>query len=523
MGGCVCSNNIRSYFKGYSDCVLKSDNNKNVPEQNIKIIPKENIDNIDKMDNNENSKQNEKNEKNNEKMTKNNNSNTHDENQFLIDNNSNNNLYVQNIKNKEIENNKESINNSFSINNQMNNNKNDNNGFNNNNYNNNNNNNYNNNNNNYNNNNNNYNNNNFNNNNINNNNINNNNLNNNNINNNNIAMNNLLQGKAAWKKAETNYNYNLGVHNVIFINISRDSSIVKNDSEKEKIESTTPKMAVEKENIDEMAKGSKRIFSHFCKNKINEKSPKNQTTTNNHIIKHKHTINDYMNHYSDEMLNALNSIRKDPESFIAFIDDLIKNSQKTNEGIFINSQNVDDKYMVMEDYFLVFEQIKGALREIIKSNLPSTMEDFKYNDELEIMLDDTKDYIMNQSHIEKSSSISNYNDKNNSGVNNNNNHIIKRPKKNHKILDLSDDKIANLILEKRKEIKNKYPDHIFKMNIIKDIKINILMQISMEEYYNHEYEKKMLKDIIFNPQYKNFAVSWANELNRKFVSISCFA
>ena len=389
----------------------------------------------------------------------------------------------------------------------MNNNKNDNNGFNNNDFNNNN-----------------YNNNNFNNNNINNNNINNNNINNNNNNNNNkIAMNNLLQGKAAVKKTETNYNYNLGGHNVIFINISRDSSIVKNDSEKDKIESTTPKMAVEKENIDEMAKGNKRIFSHFCTNKINEKSPKIQTTTNNHIIKHKHTINDYMNHYSDEMLNALNSIRKDPESFITFIDDLIKNSEKTNEGIFINSQEVDDKYMLMEDYFLVFEHIKGALREIIKSNLPSTMEDFKYNDELEIMLDDTKDYIMNQSHNEKSSSMSNYNDKNNSGVNNNNNHIIKRPKKSHKILDLSDDKIANLILKKRKEIKNKYPDHIFKMNIIKDIKINILMQISMEEYYNHEYEKKMLKDIIFNPQYKNFAVSWANELNRKFVSISCFA
>lgn len=57
-------------------------------------------------------------------------------------------------------------------------------------------------------------------------------------------------------------------------------------------------------------------------------------------------------------------------------------------------------------------------------------------------------------------------------------------------MDLSDDKIANLILQKRKEIKNKYPDHIFKMNIIKDIKINILMQISMEEYYNHYDEKK---------------------------------
>jgi hypothetical protein len=201
---------------------------------------------------------------------------------------------------------------------------------------------------------------------------------------------------------------------------------------------------------------------------------------------------------------------------------MIKNSEKTNEGVFIKCQNFEDKYMLTEEYFLVFEQIKSSLRDIIKSNLPSTLEDFKYNDELEIMLDDTKDYTMNQSHIEKSSSISNNNDKYNSG-NNNNNHIIKRIKRAHKSLDLSDDKIANIILQKRKEIKSKYPYNIFKMNIIKDIKINILMQISMEEYYNHYNEKKMLKDIIFNPQYKNFAVSWANELNRKFISISCFA
>ena len=475
MGGCVCSSNFKSYFKGYSDCVLKSDNNKIVPEQNIKIIPKEDIDNIDKMENNENSKQNERNEKNNDKITKNNNSNTHDENQILIDNNSNNNLYLQNINNKEIENNKYSKNNSFSINNKINNNKNDNN------------------------------------------NVNNNNLN----NNNNISMDKLLQGKSSVKKAETNYNYNLGDHNVIFINISRDSSILKNGSEKDKIESSTPKMAGEKKNNNELGE-SKRIFSHFCKNKINEKSPKNQTTTNNQLIKHKHTFSDYMNHYSDEMLNALNSIRKDPESFITFIDDLKKNSKKTSEGVYIFSQNVEDKYMLPEEYFLIFEQIKASLRDIIKSNLPSIMEDFKYNDELEIMLDDTKDYTMNQSHIEKSSSMSNYNDKYNSEINNNN-HIIKRVKKSHKILDLSDDKIANLILQKRKEIKNKYPDNIFKMNIIKDIKINILMQISMEEYYSHYNEKKMLKDVIFNPQYKNFAVSWANELNRKFISISCFA
>ena len=90
-------------------------------------------------------------------------------------------------------------------------------------------------------------------------------------------------------------------------------------------------------------------------------------------------------------------------------------------------------------------------------------------------------------------------------------------------MDLSDDKIANMILEKRKEIKDKYPDNIFKFNIIRDIEINILIQVSMELFYNHHSDETMLKDIIFNPKYKNFAVSWANEINRNFISILCFA
>ena len=61
------------------------------------------------------------------------------------------------------------------------------------------------------------------------------------------------------------------------------------------------------------------------------------------------------------------------------------------------------------------------------------------------------------------------------------------------------------------------------MNIIKDININILIQISMELIYNQYNDGRMLNEVIFNPKYKNFAVSWANEMTRKFISISCFA
>ena len=44
----------------------------------------------------------------------------------------------------------------------------------------------------------------------------------------------------------------------------------------------------------------------------------------------------------------------------------------------------------------------------------------------------------------------------------------------------------------------------------------------MEEFYKDNYKCK-LKEIIFDPKYRNFAVSWVNEINRNFISISCFA
>ena len=288
----------------------------------------------------------------------------------------------------------------------------------------------------------------------------------------------------------------MGENNFIFINISQGSSVMKNESEK--LESATPKIAIEKdtfENID----NRKRIFSHFCKKSSKDKMGKIQPN-NNKRIKEETNIMHYMNKYPEEMLNVINSIRKNPETFLNYIDNVIDNNiQKLNDEIYIISKHIDEKVKLMEDYLIVFEQIKRTLKEIINSKQSEQLEELKYNEELEIILDQTQ----------------NHKDFKND---NNKNHL-----RHNTILDLSDDKIANIILEKRKEIKNKYPDNIFKFNIIKDVEINILIQISMELFYNHHKDETMLKDIIFNPKYKNFAVSWANEINRNFISISCFA
>ena len=64
----------------------------------------------------------------------------------------------------------------------------------------------------------------------------------------------------------------------VFRAFTVEAYLMNNDAEK--YESNTPKMSVEKDNIEEIAKGTKRIFSHFCKKHANGKPTKSQS---NHI------------------------------------------------------------------------------------------------------------------------------------------------------------------------------------------------------------------------------------------------
>jgi hypothetical protein len=487
-GGCTCNSNLKKYFYNSADCELNpgnnnydnSHNNKNkMPEKNIKIIPKEeDIDDIKNKtkDSEKTKKQNDKNIVNNinSKMV-NNSPNTLNDNKKIIpiNNRNNSSLYLcsNNNSNKNITSNNNKYNQHIVSNTVI----------------------------------------------VNKNNHNNSNYQNqtqNNLGSKHKAVQKKILESEKVKKAETNYNYNLGEHNFIFINISQGSSCIKNESEK--YESTTPKMAMEKENLDDMEKVNRRKFSHFYINKINQKPMKKQSNNNNKLPRADHSIT-YMFNYSQEMLKAINSLRKNPESFIEYIDSMVNNNiQIKNDEIYIISENVDEKIKLMEDYLLIFEQIKRSLKDIINSKIFEDLDELQYNEELEIDIEYAKNYINNQSHIERSSI-------NNSKYLSNTNNVVRKKKKidYNSTLDLSDDIIATLILNKRKELIKKYPENIFMMNIIKDINISILLQISMEIV--HDYNKKMLDEIIFNPKYKNFAVSWANELNRNFISISCFA
>lgn len=394
------------------------------------------------------------------------------------------------------------------------------------------------------------------------------------------------------QKNVSNVNYNLGENNFIFINISRKSAIIsKNDLER--LGSTTPKMIIDKEILEEMSKGNKKLFSHFCKNKVDNKD--NNFLKNGKIIKDVFIHSFDMNRYSEEMLNVINSIRLNPKAFIKDIDYILNNNlQKNDEGIFLINRDIEEKIKLMSNYMEMIELSKKMLEQMGDSpEILSKLEKLEYNDDLEIIFDesnyeeiypeiDIKDLpsklnlIYEENGIDETVDIDDdseqnlvqYNEninvidfdeedekekekeqlkdkdkdkdndlentKNNIKINNNNNinngnevvykkkFGIKKKKNINKVLDLNDDIIANLILQKRKEIKKRYPNIIFKISVIKDIRTSILAQIIMEEFFKEE-NKKSLKDIIFNPQYKYFSVSWTNEINRNFLSISSFA
>ena len=429
----------------------------------------------------------------------------------------------------------------------------------------------------------------------------------------NIVINKIKKKEEGYRRSDTNINCNLGEHNFIFINISRGISFIhnNNNNDGEKIESTTPKMILEKGNLDDVTKGNKNLFSHYYKNRLADKASKNQSNYNNPLITSVFIPTFDMNKYSDEMLNAINSIRTNPELFIKHIDYLINNNiNQTEEGIFLISFEVDEKIKLTDNYMEMFNKAKEILKEKMNSKKElSKLSKLVYNDDLEIILDEThynesdnnenefeeedeqendiknipfrlnkiydddtclideeieEDYDKSNSkgnlkiidldnNVEDIQTREKDNDKkynsniiiNNNYENNNNNYKIfvnnndininynkknkykkrtkvKKKRNINSILDLNDDKIANLIFQKRKLIKRQYPQNIFKMSVIKDIKISILIQIISEEFFKENNNNK-LKDIIFNSNFKYFAVSWTNEINRNFISISCFA
>ena len=387
------------------------------------------------------------------------------------------------------------------------------------------------------------------------------------------------------KRSETLINYNMGENNFIFINISRGNTFI-NNNDLEKIESVTPKLMMGKENLENINNGNKQLFSHFMTKERDDCNYSNQKYNCDMASSFAPFLN--MERYNEEMLNIINSIRTNPESFIKDIDYIINNNIKqTEEGIFLISHEVDEKIKLMENYMEIFTKTKIYLKNMANSQeKKSKLKNIIYNDNLEIILDESESLEADESKIEdieEEDDIKNipkklnciYDDdiidygieeeevksgnnlkiidfetedekeespnnkkktKENKKIMNikdnniSNRHLTYKKKKSSKkkkrnintYLNLEDDQIANLILKKRKEVLFAFPQNIFKLNVIKDIKISILIELSMEELFRGP-SKTSLKEIIFNPLYKYFALSWTNEINRNFIAISCFA
>ena len=388
------------------------------------------------------------------------------------------------------------------------------------------------------------------------------------------------------QKNRTNVNCNLGENNYIFINISRGSALIsKNDIER--FRSTTPKKILEKETLEEVSKefsyfckkktnnkdfnylNNKKIIKNvfarsFDMNRYSEEmlkvinsirlNPKSFIKDIDYIINNNIQKTDegifLLNHDIEEKIKLMSNYmemielsKKKLEKMgdsTEILSKLEKLEYNNDLEIIFDESNYEEIYPEVDikdlpsKLNLIYEE--NGIDENVDIDDDSEQNLIQYNENINVIdfdEEDEKEQLKNKDKDkDKDKDIENTKKNNNDIFNNNINNGkevvlkkkfgIKRKKNINNTIDLNDDKIANLILQKRKEIKKRYPNIIFKISVIKDIKTSILSQIVLEEFFKEE-NRKSLKDIIFDPQYKYFSVSWTNEINRNFLSISCFA
>lgn len=161
------------------------------------------------------------------------------------------------------------------------------------------------------------------------------------------------------------------------------------------------------------------------------------------------------------MLGFINKVRNSPKDVLEDIDNIIKN----------NLKKIDDKeYLISE-----------STNEMIKLdfNIEKIKENLMLQDSVEILKSDNKLKICN--YFETS--------------------------------ELTDKKINELILNKKREIIKEYPECFFYPIFIKDIKINIILLL--EDY--------KIKEKIFYSGFSSFFITAFNEKNSRFFAILCLA
>ena len=78
-------------------------------------------------------------------------------------------------------------------------------------------------------------------------------------------------------------------------------------------------------------------------------------------------------------------------------------------------------------------------------------------------------------------------------------------------------KITKILVDKRKSIIKNYQNCQFFINFIKDEKISLLYLLSENE------DRSDFRNVVFDPKYTQFNVSWTNEKKKNFIAFLCFA
>ena len=180
-------------------------------------------------------------------------------------------------------------------------------------------------------------------------------------------------------------------------------------------------------------------------------STTNMKENNNKII---------FNNYNIEMVEYLNKLRTNPKSIIEDIDNIIaKNLKKIDNKEII----VSDKTKEMINANISFDKVKENL------NIQEPVNILKLNTKLKIRSFDN--------------------------------------------LELNDKIINEIIINKKRDILDFYPECFFYPIFIKDIKISIIFLLANNN----------IKEKIFHKEFKDFYASIFNEKNNRFFSILCFA
>ena len=176
--------------------------------------------------------------------------------------------------------------------------------------------------------------------------------------------------------------------------------------------------------------------------------------------------------YNENMIDYLNQIRNDPNSILEDINNILKEENiSQNKTIRVENEETHEN-IIFEDEGHSLNELKNYLNKVI--SIPDKL---NLNDELSIDVSD----------LEK-----------NDGQNLNK-------------------KITKILVDKRKSIIKNYQNCQFFINFIKDEKISLLYLLSENE------DRSDFRNVVFDPKYTQFNVSWIKEKKKNFIAFLCFA